>query len=174
MKLTLGALTLLMASAFVAIQSVDWKLKEDAYSVNFKGNRITGTMKGLKTVITFDEARPESAKISATLDVNTINTGNGMMNKHAKSEDALDVKRFPTIHFESVSVSGKNGAYNAIGKLSIKGITKEINLPFTFENKGAEAVFKGKFSIVTKEFNLTRGGTPETIEVEITTPVTKS
>lgn len=172
-KLALGALTVLAASAFTAIQSTNWKLKEDAYSVTFKGKKVEGIIKGLKTNISFDEAKPENSKITASLDVNSINTGNGMKNKHAKSEDALAADKFPTINFESVSVTGKNGTYTAHGKLTIKGITKDINLPFTFENKGAGAEFKGKFSIAPKDYNITKGGTPETLEIEISTPVTK-
>lgn len=173
LKLTLGAFAVLLASAFTVIQSTNWKLKEEAYSVTFKGGKVEGAIKGLKTSIAFDEAKPENSKITATLDVSTINTGNGMMNKHAKSEEALDAKKFPSINFESVSVTGKEGSYIANGKLTIKGITKEIKLPFTFENKGSESLFKGKFSITPKDFNINRGGTPETLEIEITAPVTK-
>jgi polyisoprenoid-binding protein YceI len=173
LKLGIGATAVLIASAFTVIQSTNWKLKEEAYSVTFKGGKVEGVIKGLKTSITFDEAKPENSKIIATLDVNTINTGNGMMNKHAKSEDGLDAKKFPSINFESLSVTGKNGKYSANGKLTIKGVTKEINLPFTFENKGLESLFKGKFNIKPKDFNITRGGTPEALEIEITAPVTK-
>lgn len=173
LKLGIGATAVLIATAFTVIHSTNWKLKEEAYSVTFKGGKVEGVIKGLKTSITFDEAKPENSKITATLDVNTINTGNGMMNKHAKFEDGLDAKKFPSINFESLSVTVKSGKYSANGKLTIKGVTKEINLPFTFENKGLESLFKGKFNIKPKDFNITRGGTPEALEIEITAPVTK-
>ena len=172
-KLTSGAFIVLLASAFTVADSVNWKVKEDAYALTFKGGKIDGSIKGLKASILFDEANPEKSKISTTLDVNTVNTGNGMMNKHAQSESALDVKNFPTISFESTSVSGKNGSYTAVGKLTMKGVTKEVSLPFTYENKGATALFKGKFSIAPKEYNITRTGTPDVLEIEITVPVTK-
>lgn len=173
LKTGFGAFAVLIISAFTVLQSTNWKLKEEAYSVTFKGGKVEGIMKGLKTSITFDEAKPEDSKITASLDVNTINTGNGMMNKHAKSEDGLDAKKFPSINFESLSVTGKSGKYNAIGKLTIKGVTRQINLPFTFESKGLESLFKGKFNIKPKDFNINRGGTPEVLEIEITAPVTK-
>ncbi|MBL7911864.1 MAG: YceI family protein [Bacteroidia bacterium] len=172
-KLAVAAFTILFASAFTVIQSVNWKLKEDAYTVSFKGPKVDGVIKGLKTSIVFDEANPEKSKITATMDANTVNTGNGMKNKHAKAEDALNAAQFPEIKFESTSVSGKVGNYTAVGKLTIKGVTKEINLPFTFENKGAEAVFKGKFSIVTKDYNITKKGTPDVLEIDLNVPVTK-
>ena len=171
-KLVLGLLVLLMASAFTVTTSANWKLKEDAYSVTFKGGKVDGIIKVLNTSILFDEANPEQSKITALLDVSTINTGNGMMNKHAKSETGLNAKEFPVIKFESVAVTGNGGMFSAIGKLTIKGITKEIKLPFTFENKGAEGVFKGTFNIVTKDFNITRTGTPDVLEIALNIPVT--
>jgi polyisoprenoid-binding protein YceI len=172
-KFILSAFVVLFLSAFTIIQSSNWNLKEDVYAVTFKGTKVNGVIKGLKTSIVFDEAKPENSKISATLDVNTVNTGNGMMNKHAKSEEGLDAKKYGTITFESTSVSRKGSSYNAAGKLTIKGVTKEINLPFTFETVGTESVFKGKFSITPKDYNIIKGGTPEILDIDIIAPVTK-
>ncbi|HWZ23166.1 MAG TPA: YceI family protein [Cytophagaceae bacterium] len=172
-KLALGLLSVLTLVAFIVVESVSWKLKEDGYSVNFKGGKVSGILKGMKSTILFDEANPEKSKFSVSLDVTTINTGNGMMNKHAQGTDALDAKQFPQITFESTSVTKKGSAYEATGKLTMKGITKEIIVPFTFENKGTEAIFKGKFSVLPKEFNITKSGTPDNLEIELTIPVTK-
>jgi polyisoprenoid-binding protein YceI len=175
-KITLGIaiFTILFASAFTVIESVNWKVKEDTYAVNFKGGKVEGGIKGLKATILFDEANPEKSKITATMDVNTINTGNGMMNKHAKSEEALNAEKFGTITFETTSIS-KNAAfgYRAIGKLTIKGVTKDIAFTFLFENKATEPIFKGKFSIEPKDYNITRSGTPDKLDIELSVPVTK-
>ena len=172
-KLTLGILVIVIAFAFTLVQSTNWKIKEDAYSITFKGSKVDGTIKGVKAKILFDEDNPGKSKILASIDVNTLNTGNSLMNKHAKSESGLDSKVFPFINFESILISGKSDNYNAKGKLTIKGITKEISLPFTIQNKGTEAVFIGKLSIVPKDYNITRFGTPDLLEIGLTIPVTK-
>lgn len=167
-----AVLLVLSASAFTVLQSSNWKVKEEAYSVSFKGPKVEGIIKGLKASISFDPAKPENAKISATMDAKSLNTGNGMMNKHAKSEEGLSVDKYPTINFESTTVSGKNGSYLAKGKLTIKGITKEMDLPFTFENANGEAIIKGKFNVVSKDFTITRKGAPESFEISLVIPVT--
>lgn len=172
-KLALGAVSVLGLVAFTVVESVNWKLKDEAYAVNFKGGKVSGILKGMKSTILFDEANPEKSKLSVSLDVTTINTGNGMMNKHAQGIDALDAKQFPKITFESTSIAKKGSAYEATGKLTIKGVTKEIVLPFTFENKGTEGIFKGKFSVTPKEFNITKNGAPDKLEIELIIPVTK-
>ena len=54
-KLTLiAATTILFASAFTVIQSINWKIKED-YSVKFTGKKVNGIFKGLKADINFNE-----------------------------------------------------------------------------------------------------------------------
>ena len=168
-KLTLvAATTILFASAFTVIQSVNWKVKED-YSVKFTGKKVDGIFKGLKADINFNENELGKSKITASIDASTTNTGSGMMNKHAKSEDGLNAEKFPSITFESSSITKTTTGFEAIGKLTLKGITKEIKLPFTFSNE----TFNGKFAVVPKEYGVTRGGTPDEITIELNIPVTK-
>ena len=50
-------------------------------------------------------------------------------------------------------------------------VSKEIKLPFSFERTGTSAVFKGKFSISPKDYNITKFGTPDPIEIELMVPV---
>jgi len=172
-KLTAGTFLLFAALASTVVQSINWKLNEGSYSISFKGHRVEGVIKGLKTSIQFDELMPEKSKITASLDVNTINTGIGLKNKHAKSESGLNAQKYPEITFISESVTGKNGSYNALGKLTLKGVTKQVNIPFTFTNKGAEGIFNGKLTIVPAEYGITKLGTPENLDITITVPVTK-
>ena len=160
-----------ITSAFTVVNSVNWKVKEDSYSIKFTGKRIEGIFKGLKTGIVFDETNPANSKISASIDASTANTGNGMKNKHTRQ--GLDVDKFPTIKFESVSISKKGTSYEAIGKLTIKDVTKEVTMPFTFANKGEAGIFSAKFSVIPKDYNITKSQTPDIIEVELNIPVTK-
>jgi polyisoprenoid-binding protein YceI len=158
-------------SAFTIINSLNWKVKEDSYSIKFSGKKVEGVFKGLKANIVFDEVNPSNSKISATIDAASSNTGNGMKNKHVGQ--GLEADKYLTIKFESTSVIKKGSSYEAIGKLTIKDVTKEITLPFTFENKGGEGVFSGKFSVVPKDYNVTKMGTPDLVEIQLTIPVTK-
>ena len=163
----------ILASAFTIYQSVNYKVKYDAYAITFKGGRVEGTFKGLKASIVFNESSPENSKIIATIDASSIETGNSLKDKHAKSENGLNTKAFSLIGFESTSVTGKAGVYEAQGKLTLKGITKTVKLPFTFEHKGTESLFKGKLTIIPNDFNVTKAGTPDVLEIDLTIPVTK-
>lgn len=172
-KIIVVAVAALLASAFTIAESITWTVKEDAYKVTFKGPKAEGIFKGLKANIVFDENNLGKSKFSASIDVNTINTGNGMKNKHAKSEDALNAKQFPNITFESTSIVKKGNGYEAIGKLTIKGVARDMVLPFTFENKGNEGVFNGSFFVLSKDFNIKRMGAPEKVDINLMIPVKK-
>lgn len=166
------AAVVLGLSAFTFVKSIGWKIDEKTYEVKFSGPKANGFFKGLKADIQFDESAPEAAKISATIDATTVSTGFGMKNRHARSEEALDTDKYPTIAFTSTSVTKKGTGYEATGDLTLKGITKSIVLPFTFTNKAnGQGIFRGGFTIAPKDFNLTRSGVPDEIKIDLTVPV---
>jgi polyisoprenoid-binding protein YceI len=156
--------------AFTLI-STTWKIKGDESLVEFTG-KISGSFTGLKADIVFDKEHPEQAKISASVDANSIATGFFIKTSHAK--DALGVDEYPTIKFVSTSVSKNAGAYLAKGNLTMKGVTKPAAINFTFDDNGNGGVFKGTFKVIPKDFGIDRSGTPPEVMVKLTVPVTKS
>lgn len=172
-KLITGALLLLLTFAFACYQPIDWKVKE-GYSVKvFRNAQVQFPIffKGLKAEISFNKDYPEKSKIRATIDATTVDTGVELMTAHAKEESVLHTEKFPVITFESLSVKKGSSGYETTGNLTMKGITKKITFPFTFEND----TFVGKFSIMANDFNINREGAVPTgeIKIELTIPVTK-
>lgn len=160
------------SSAFnVLSNATQWKVVEDNYLVKFTSNKFDGTFKGLKSDLLFDANNLGSSKFKATIDVNTINTGNGMRNGHAKK--GLDAQNFQTVKFESTSIVKTENGYEAIGNLTIKDVTKQVNIPFSFNKTDDGGVFVGSFSIKPAEYNVTRGGTPKELDFQLNIPVTK-
>jgi polyisoprenoid-binding protein YceI len=157
-------------SAF-AVALANWKVKGE-YEVKFENGSMHGTFKGLKADIQFDKAHPEEAKISATIDATSLATGFFIKTSHAK--DAIDAEKYPTISFISSSVSKSGSAYQAMGKLTLKGVTKPVTIHFTFDDKGNEGVFKGDFKIVPKDFTITKNGAPDELTIHLNVPVSKS
>ena len=177
-KLAAGALIVLLASAFLMYRSTDpytdWKVKE-GYTVKIFRNaqmQFPAFLKGLKAEISFDKEHPEKSKIHATVDATTIDMGNPVMTEHAKEEGILHTEKFPVITFESSSVRKTNTGYETTGNLTLKGITKEISFPFTFEND----TFIGAFEITAKDFNINNSNAVPSgqIKIELMIPVTKS
>ena len=166
-----AAIAIMTVCSFSAFQSADSKIA-DNYSVKFDGGDPSGEFKGLKGTINFDPANPGAAKFDVTIDVATINTGNGMKNTHAQSEKWLDAVKYPVIRFTSKTVTKTSNGFEAIGTLDMHGVQKEVVLPFTF----VDDVFKGTLEVNRMDFNVNtaepkHGGAD--FKIAITVPVTK-
>jgi polyisoprenoid-binding protein YceI len=163
----------MLLSAFTTIQSIDWKIN-DGYSIKFKGTDAEGIFKTMTGDISFNENDLSSSKFSVSIDVSSINTGNGMKNKHAKSDKWFDANKFPSISFNSSKISKSADGYQVEGTLEMHGVKKQIAIPFTFSSN----TFKGNFIVNRMDFSV---GTMEgkskkvsnEIALEISVPVTK-
>ena len=70
----------------------------------------------------------------------SLNTQNESRDNHLKSADYFDVAQFPVVTFESNEIltdSSKifSNGFIAKGKLTVKGITKNVNVYFTYAGK---------------------------------------
>jgi polyisoprenoid-binding protein YceI len=166
-----AAVVVIIASAFTFIQSLDWKIT-DKYSVKFDGGDPKGEFSGLKGSIQFDANKLAASKFDVTVDVASINTGNGMQNTHAKSDKWLDATKYPVIRFTSKSISKTAAGFEAKGTLDFHGVQKEITLPFTFENN----VFAGSFEVNRLDYNVNTAEPKHgasVIKISLNVPVTK-
>src|SRR6266487_4986025 len=165
------AIVLIVSSAFTVIKSQDWKITDD-YSIKFDGGDPSGEFKGLKGSITFDPNDLALSKFDVSVDVATINTGNGMKNTHAKSAMWFDAEKYPTINFTSSAMTKTAAGYEAKGVLDMHGVQKEITIPFTFSNN----IFTGNFEINRLDYNINTAepnhGAAK-FKVDISVPVSK-
>ena len=165
------SLVLIVASAFTVISSQDWKIASNA-SIKFDGGDPSGEFGGLKGTINFDPNDLPGSKMNVTLDVATINTGNGMKNTHAKSAKWFDAEKYPTIRFTSSAIAKTAAGYDAKGIVDMHGIQKEATIPFTFINN----TFAGSLTVNRLDYNVNteepKHGSA-TFKVDISVPVTK-
>lgn len=166
-------LAIVTLSAFTVNNSTSWQIA-DGYSIKFEGTDAEGIFKSMEGDIQFDENNLEAAIFSTTIDVASINTGNGMKNKHAVSKKWFDAETYPSITFNSSKFNKTDMGYEVAGTIEIHGTQKEITIPFTFTDN----TFKGSFSVNRLDFGVgTMKGMSKKvsneIKLEITVPVTK-
>ena len=132
----------LIITGFALEKTVNLEIKED-YQVKFSGTDAEGIFKNLSGDIQFDPKNIDSAYCKLIIDVKSINTGNGMKNKHALSDNWFAAEKYPTIEFSSKLFSKSENGYTVTGILKIHGIEKEITIPFNFRN----SIFTSSFSV---------------------------
>ena len=71
--------------------------------------------------------------VEAVINTASITTENDKRDNHLKSPDFFDVAKFPQMIFKSNKVEKTESGYVAKGSLTIRGVTKEVDLPFTIK-----------------------------------------
>ena len=126
-------------------------------------SNVKGEFSGVTGTIEFDPANVSATHVEAKIDAATVSTRELERDRHLKSADFLDVRRYPTLTFRSTKlVSTGDGSYDLTGDLTIRGVTREVTLQvasLTPEIKDPEGRFRRGASASTrirrKEFGLT-------------------
>ncbi len=122
----------------ITIAQTNWSFDKAHTKIGFSVSHmvitdVEGNFKNFEGTVVANSDNFEDAKISFTVDVNSINTDNSERDKHLKSDDFFNAKKFPKMTFVSKSlkkISGKN--YKMVGDLTIRDITKEVELNVKF------------------------------------------
>jgi polyisoprenoid-binding protein YceI len=94
---------------------------------------VTGAFNKFAGTVEADSDDFTNASIHFSLDVDSIDTNQDHRDGHLKSPEFFDVAAFPHITFASTSFTKKSGSdYSLKGNLTIKGVTKEVELPVEF------------------------------------------
>jgi len=138
----------------INLNQAQTNLKVISSNIGFKiknaGLNVSGTIGDLESEIFFSPEFYKTSSIKASVGVNSINTGIASRDTHLKKEEYFEAKKFPKISIVS-SFFGKEGnKYIGYFKLTIKGITRDITIPFEFENN----IMKAEFSIDRRDFKV--------------------
>jgi len=93
--------------------------------------KVTGKFKDFSGTIVYDEKDISKSSVTVTIKVASIDTENENRDKHLRSDDFFNASQDSVITFTSRKIAKQSEGYVAIGDLTIRGVTKEIALPFT-------------------------------------------
>lgn len=135
-------------------------------SINFETSHlgyaiIAGRFDSFDGTFEYDAANPAAGSVSITIDASSINSNHAARDNHLRSGDFFDVETHPTANFTStgIEVSGDTSAV-ITGDLTIRGITKSVQLDSTFIGEGKDpwggyrAGFKGSTTIQLGDFGM--------------------
>ena len=135
---------------------------------------VSGSLSGLKSTIEFNGNDLAASSILASVDPKSISTGISLRNNDLQKEKYLNSEKYPLISFKSNKIQKSGTGYKVIGDLTIKGVTKQIEIPFSFSEKEKEGVFKGAFTIQRLDYNVGKpgGSIGSMVTIDLEVPVT--
>jgi len=153
------ALLAVALTASAAPRPVDTARSELAFSIKQMGVPVTGVFKRFKAAITLDPAHLESASAQVDVDVGSLSTGADEADDTARDKAWLDAQAFPKATFASTAVKAvAAGKYEAAGRLTLKGKTRDVKVPFTFAAQpDGTGVAAGEFVIHRTDFGIGGG-----------------
>jgi polyisoprenoid-binding protein YceI len=117
-----------------AAESAAWAIDpahtEVKFSVNHFFTPVTGRFAELDARLTYDPQHPRRSSVEVKIPVASVDTGNAKRDDHLRTADWFEAEKYPYITFASTSVRATgDGRLLARGPLTIKGVSREIELP---------------------------------------------
>ncbi|MEJ5365399.1 MAG: YceI family protein [Desulfosoma sp.] len=129
--------------------------------------KVVGTFDDIQGKVVFDPAHPEKGSVEVSIPVSSINTRVGQRDDHLRSPDFFDAAKYPVMTFVSREIrsGGEPGRFVARGILTIKNVSRPLDLPFAFlglrpdpfDPKREIAGFEAHVSLDRLEFGVGNG-----------------
>jgi polyisoprenoid-binding protein YceI len=171
----IAGLALMQAAtpAAAAQWSVDTAKSRLGFTVQWSKEPFSGTFKSWKADIGFDPAELSRAHASVTVDLASEESDEPDFDDGLKGALGFQVSQYPVARFVTSGFTHKAGNdYIATGHLSIRGVTRDVILPFSLTIEGGQAHMKGTAQIVRTDFGVGSGmwsaASPVAHEVTVT------
>lgn len=156
---SVAALGLLFGAANATIYSVDAVHSSTAFKIkHLQVSNVTGTFSKFNGELDITDKIPSN--LTATIEVDSIDTNNQGRDAHLKKADFFDTAKFPQIKFAMKSFENEGDGEGKIkGDLTIKDVTRPVELNYEFSGtgknrKGVEIVgFSLEGEIKRSDFN---------------------
>lgn len=158
--LALMVLALGSAVADAATWEVDTAHSILGFKVRHLFSKTAGRFEDWSATVDFDGKNPEKGSVKVVIQTASITTDNPKRDRHLKSGDFFDVEKYPTLEFQSTSVTKGEDGFILHGNLTMHGVTKEIAIPFTLDGIGQDpwgntrAGFSGSLTLDRQEYGI--------------------
>jgi polyisoprenoid-binding protein YceI len=153
-KVSLVSFLMLLSALAAYSQTQEFKIDPVHSSAIFKVRHmmvstVVGRFTDVNGTVTYDAQDPTKCQVEAIIKTASVNTDNNMRDGDLKN-NYLETDKFPEMTFKSAKVEKRGDQWIATGPLSIKDVTKTVEIPFdlTVVNTprgpalGASATFK--------------------------------
>lgn len=182
MKKTLLTTCLALSTAYCTLaEAADYAIdvKGAHASINFKVKHLgyswlTGRFNDFNGQFSYDPSTPEKSTISVEINTASLDSNHAERDKHLRSDDFLDVKKYPKAKFTSTGFEIKNDNEAVVtGTFTLHGVTKTISFPVHKIGEGKDpwggyrSGFSGFTSLKMADYGITRNLGPASTHVDL-------
>lgn len=146
------------------------------FKINHLGySYILGTFRDFSGEFSYDPDDLEASSVALDVDVTSLDTNHAERDRHILSDDFLDADQYPEASFVSTGFEpGDDGEGVLSGELTLKGETREIEMPVTLMGEGEDpwgayrAGFEGSTMLTLEDYGIDMSDFPESMhELEL-------
>lgn len=155
----LAALAMLAAAtATLAQQRLLAAQSEIAFTSRQMGVPVDGRFRKFDADIAFDPRQPGAAHIALRIDLASVALASSEAEAELAKPGWFDSRRTPVASFASSTVKPVSAnRFDVAGKLTIKGVTREVVVPVTLAASGDSTAATGSFTIKRLAFGIGDG-----------------
>ncbi|MES2183202.1 MAG: YceI family protein [Pseudomonadota bacterium] len=159
MKQLLVALVLgTMVGAAGAAQQIQPAQSEIMFAMRQMGVPVEGRFKRFGAEVNFDPARPQAGRIQISIDTGSAGFGSPELDLEVPKGTWLDAVRFPKAVFRSSSIRQTGpDRFDILGKLSLKGVDRDVTVPVKIVQSAGSMVATGTFAIKRLDYKVGDG-----------------
>lgn len=135
-------------------QNYTLNTKGGSVSFNYVSESTKGSLKDVEAKVNISSGKLGSATVSGSVAVSTLSTGNKTRDQHLMSNEFFDAAKHPKMTFETSEVTKDGDVLKAKGKLTIKGVTKDVTFT-VYEKEGTlqfkTTIYGTDFGVATKK-----------------------
>jgi polyisoprenoid-binding protein YceI len=157
-------LALLAIAAGPAWSATAWTTDAANSTLRFVATQAGGEFEGrfqrFTPAITFAPDDLVHSRFTVDIDVTSAETGETERDNTLKGKDFFAVTQWPAARFETQSFHATGaGSFEATGKLTLRNVTREVRLPFTFKPApdGRTAVLAGGTTVQRLDYGVGQG-----------------
>ncbi|MBP8830988.1 MAG: hypothetical protein RLZZ355_763 [Pseudomonadota bacterium] len=153
--LALGSAALLAAQPAVAQQKLVPAQSEVQFTARQMGVPLEGHFKKFDAQVSFDPAKLATSKIVFTVDTGSATMGSRETDAELPKATWFNVPQFPQATFQSSAIKALGaGKFEVTGKLSIKGMARDVVVPVTLVQNGATTLATGALPLKRLAFKI--------------------
>lgn len=167
MKIKLLLSSLIFTGVLFTTQAMaaDYKIDTAHTFVTFKVSHLgysftNGRFNIFEGNFSHDSSNPSASKVNVTIDAKSVDTNHAERDNALRSDNFLDVRKHPTITFESTAYMAGSDSDTLKGNLTIFGITKAVAIKVKQVGEGKDpwggyrSGFRGNVTLNSAEFGM--------------------
>ena len=147
------------------------KADKEKSKIDFVGKKSDGKhaggFKDFMSEVKVDVESPEKSSLTIEIKTDSLWSDDEKLTGHLKNPDFFDVKKYPTMKFESTKVEVSDDKATIFGKLTMLDKTVEVKIPTTNELNDNSLTMKADFKIDRTKWGMNYGKGKIEDEVEL-------